>query len=208
MTALAAQNKVNILSSPSVLASNGLPATIDISTEIPVATSSYEYTSTEEPVLSSDIEYRDTGVMLTVTPHINELGLVTMEIDQEVSEQADNVQVGDQNYPSFFKRTATTTFTVQSGQTIVIGGLIKETKSNGAAGIPWFVSVPVLNFLFGKTADSTSKTELIIMISPYVIAQLDEVEAVSMEFKSKLKTLFPEIGGAPVEVIQNNDSRN
>ncbi len=206
MTALAAQNKVNILSSPSVLASNGLPASIDISTEIPVATSSYEYTSTEEPVLSSDIEYRDTGVMLTVTPHINELGLVTMDIEQEVSEQADNVQVGDQNYPSFFKRTAATTFTVQSGQTIVIGGLIKETKSKGAAGIPWLVGVPVLNFLFGKTADSTSKTELIIMISPYVIAQLDEVEAVSTEFKNKLNMLFPESREMPVEVIENKDN--
>jgi general secretion pathway protein D len=205
MTALAAQNKVNILSSPSVLASNGLPASIDISTEIPVATSSYEYTSTEDPVFSSDIEYRDTGVMLTVTPHINELGLVTMDIDQEVSEQADNVQVGEQNYPSFFKRSAQTTLTVQSGQTIVIGGLIKETKTDGAAGIPWLVSVPVLNFLFGKTADTTSKTELIIMISPYVIAQLDEVEAVSMEFKSKLKMLFPESRETPVEVLQNKD---
>jgi general secretion pathway protein D len=207
MTALAAQNKVNILSSPSVLASNGLPASIDISTEIPVATSSYEYTSTENPVFSSDIEYRDTGVMLKVTPHINELGLVTMDIEQEVSEQADNVQVGEQNYPSFFKRSANTTFTVQSGQTIVIGGLIKETKSNGAAGIPWFVSVPVLNFLFGKTADSTSKTELIIMISPYVIAQQDEVEAVSMEFKSKLRMLFPEAEESPVEVLQKQNNQ-
>jgi general secretion pathway protein D len=114
--------------------------------------------------------------------------------------------VGYQNYPSFFKRTAATTFTVQSGQTIVIGGLIKETKSKGAAGIPWLVGVPVLNFLFGKTADSTSKTELIIMISPYVIAQLDEVEAVSTEFKNKLNMLFPESREMPVEVIENKDN--
>ncbi len=206
MTALASQNKVNILSSPSVLASNGQPASIDISTEIPVATTSYQYTSTEDPLFSSDIEYRDTGVMLKVTPHINELGLVTMEIDQEVSEQADNVQVGEQNYPSFFKRSASTTFTVQSGQTIVIGGLIKETKSKGAAGVPWLVSVPVLNFLFGKTADSTSKTELIIMITPYVIAQPDEVDAVSMEFKSRLNLLFPELMDGPGEGVQHKDS--
>jgi len=202
ISAAASKNRANILSSPSVLASNGLPASIDISTEIPVATSSYQYTTDENPILSSDIEYRDTGVMLTVTPHINELGLVTMEIDQEVSEKAENIDVGGESYPSFFKRTAQTTLTVQSGQTIVIGGLIKETKSEGAVGIPWFVSVPVLNFLFGKTSDTIEKNELIIMISPYVIAQMDDVDAVTKEFKGKLNTLFPELKETPVTILE------
>jgi general secretion pathway protein D len=207
MTALATQNRVNILSSPSVLASNGQPASIDVSQEIPIATTTYEYTSAQEPVFSSDIEYRDTGVMLTVTPHINELGLVTMEIDQEVSEKGENVQVGDTgSYPSFFKRSAKTTLTVQSGQTIVIGGLIRENKSEGASGIPWLVSIPILNFLFGKTQDTSEKTELIIMISPYVIAQQDDVETVSMEFKSKLNAMFPEYKKAPEEVLQNKNN--
>jgi general secretion pathway protein D len=209
LTAFASQNKVNILSAPSVLASNGLPASIDVSTEIPIATTTYQYTSTDNPVFSSDIEYRDTGVMLSVTPHINELGLVTLEIEQEVSEKAGDIQVGDTgSYPSFFKRSTKTTLTVQSGQTIVIGGLIRETKANGAAGTPWLVSIPILNFLFGSTGDRTERTELIIMISPYVIAQLDEAEAVSKEFKNKLNALFPEEKGTPEEVLQNTGNRN
>jgi general secretion pathway protein D len=208
LNALAIQNRVNILSTPSVLASNGLPATIDVSQEIPIATTTYEYTSTEDPVFSADIEYRDTGVMLTVTPHINEQGLVTMEIDQEVSEVGENVQVGDTgSYPSFFKRSAKTTLTVQSGQTIVIGGMIRENKSKGASGIPWLVSVPILNFLFGATKDTTEKAELIIMISPYVIAQLDEAEAVSQEFKAKLNMMFPDSAKTPEEVLQNQSNR-
>ena len=190
LSALATDNKVNILSNPSVLASNSLPATIDISQEIPIASSQYQYTTGDDALLETDIEYRDTGIMLSVTPNINEQGLVTMDIDQEISEQSTNVSVGGEDYPSFFKRSVTTTLTVQSGQTIVIGGLIRETKSDGASGTPWFTDLPVLSFLFGKTSDSISKTELIILISPYVIATPDDVDAVTREFTNKLSSLF------------------
>jgi len=193
LNALATDNKVNILSSPSILASNSMPATIDISQEIPIASSQYQYTNDlNSGLLETSIEYRDTGVMLSVTPNINELGLVTMEINQEVSEQAPSVQVGDREYPSFYKRSTETTLTVQSGQTIVIGGLIRENSSDGSAGLPWFVTVPGLRWLFGKQSDSHSKTELVIMISPYVIDNFDDVDAVTQEFKKKAVHLFPE----------------
>ena len=189
LSALSTENKVNILSNPSIMASNSMPASIDISQEIPVASSQYQYTTGDNPLLETNIQYRDTGIMLSVTPNINELGLVTMEIDQEISEQASNVSVGGQDYPSFFKRSTTTTLTVQSGQTIVIGGLIRETKSDGVSGTPWFTNIPVLSFLFGKTSNSASKTELIILISPYVITTADDVDAVTREFSNRLKSL-------------------
>lgn len=186
LSALATENKVNILSRPSVLASNSIPAKIDVSQEIPVASSQYEYTSGDNPMVSTDIEYRDTGIMLSVTPNINEQGLVTMDVSQEISEQASNVSVGGKDYPSFFKRNTETTLTVQSGQTIVIGGLIRETKTDGASGMPWFTNIPVLGFLFGKTSDSINKTELIILISPYVIDSPDDVDAITQEFSRKI----------------------
>jgi len=189
LSALSTENKVNILSNPSIMASNSMPANIDISQEIPVASSQYQYTTGDNPLLETNIEYRDTGIMLSVTPNINEHGLVTMDIDQEISEQASNVSVGGQDYPSFFKRSTKTTLTVQSGQTIVIGGLIRETNSDGVSGTPWFTNIPILSFLFGKTSDSTSKTELIIFISPYVIATADDVDAVTQEFSNRLKSL-------------------
>ncbi|HMA67395.1 MAG TPA: type II secretion system secretin GspD, partial [Desulfosalsimonadaceae bacterium] len=147
MNALEDKNKVNIRSSPSILASNSEEASIDVSTEVPVASSQYEYTSNENPVVSTNVEYRDTGVLLNVTPHINKNGIVTMDISQEVSEIADNVEVGGQSYPSFFKRSAETILTVKSGQTIVIAGLIRENKSGGARGTPWLVDIPILKHL-------------------------------------------------------------
>lgn len=189
LSALATENKVNILSRPSILASNSMPAKIDVSQEIPVASSQYEYTSGDNPMVSTDIEYRDTGIMLSVTPNINEQGLVTMDISQEISEQASNVSVGGKDYPSFFKRNTETNLTVQSGQTIVIGGLIRETQTDGASGMPWFSKLPVLGFLFGKTSDSVNKTELIILISPYVIDSPDDVDAITREFSRKIGAL-------------------
>lgn len=187
LSALASKNKVNILSSPTILASNSRNAKIDITTEVPVASSQYEYTSGENPVVTTNIEYRDTGVMLSVTPHINEVGLVTMDIEQEVSEQAESVRVGNLTYPAFFKRRAETTLTVKSGQAIVIGGLIKETRSAGSSGTPWFVNLPILKYIFGKASDSVSKTELIIFISPRVITSLGDVDAVTSDFRQQMK---------------------
>lgn len=190
MRALAEDNRVNILSSPSIVASNSEEAKIDISSEVPVASSQYEYTSGDTPLVSTNIEYRDTGVMLTVTPHINKNGIVTMEIAQEVSEQAESVQVGNLSYPSFFKRNAETILTVKSGQTIAIGGLIRENKSDGSAGAPWFINIPILKYFFGRTSESLEKNELIILISPHVISSLDDVDAVTEEFKDKLGSIY------------------
>jgi general secretion pathway protein D len=186
---LASQDKVNILSSPSILASDNKEAKIDISTEIPVASAAYKYTSGEEPVLETTIEYRDTGVLLSVTPHINERGLVTMDINQEVSEQSQYVGVGGNEYPSFYKRSVNTTLTVKHAQTIVIGGLIKQTKSEGSAGTPWLSKIPIIRYFFGKEKKSVSKTELIILITPHVIVSLDDIDAVTEEFKNKVGSM-------------------
>ena len=195
VSALASENKVNILSTPSVLASDNKEARIDISTEIPVASAEYRFTTGEEPVLQTNIQYRDTGIILAVTPHINERGLVSMEVTQEVSEQAGNVSVGDESHPSFFKRSINTSLTVRHGQTIVIGGLISETKDEGVFGTPCLIDLPVFRWVFGKETKSIRKTELIVLITPYVIASLEEVDAVTEEFKSKVGNVMKEFRG-------------
>ncbi|HAO19068.1 MAG TPA: hypothetical protein DCQ37_00320, partial [Desulfobacteraceae bacterium] len=138
LSALASEGKVNILSTPTILASDNKEANIEVSDEVPVASAQYEYQNTAvTPLLQTNIQYRNTGVILTVTPHINEFGLVSMDIKQEVSELKDQpVNVGGSDYPAFFKRTVDTSLTVKNGQTIVIGGLIKEKKSDTMSGVP------------------------------------------------------------------------
>lgn len=188
LTALATDNKVNILSSPMILASDNTEATIDVSTEIPIASAEISYASSgATPVTETNIQYRDTGVMLNVIPHINERGLVTMNISQEVSEQTEqDVEVGGVKYPAFFKRAIDTTLTVRHGQTIVIGGLIRENRGSGASGVPGLIDIPILRWIFGKQTETISKNELIMLITPYVIATIEDVDSVTQEFKIKL----------------------
>lgn len=186
LVALASDKKVNILSSPSILASDNKTASINIATEIPVATAQYESTSDSDSVLTTSIQYRNTGVILSVTPHINEFGLVSMEISQEVSEEAD-LDTTVEDLPAFFERTINTTLTVSDGQTIVIGGLISEKATKTFVGVPILKDLPLLKYLFGTENDSVSKTELILMITPRVIASLEDVTAVTNEFKAKVQ---------------------
>ena len=186
--ALMVQNKVNILSSPHVLASDNREARIDVSNEIPIASSQTVLTSTT-PLVTTNVQYRDTGVMLSVTPHINERGLVTLDIYQEVSERAEDVLVAGVEYPSFFKRAVNTALTVKHGQSIVLGGLIRENKTNRKSGVPWFAELPVIGVLFGNHSKSFNKTELIILLSPKVIINLEDIDAVTDSFNKRVKNV-------------------
>ncbi len=182
--ALATDDKANVLSAPSVLASDNKPATINVVTQIPVTSSTFD---TDNGVTTTSVQYRDTGIILTVTPHINDDGMVSMEIEQEVSSVVES-SVSESN-PSFFNRNVSTSLTVRDNQAIVIGGLISETKSDNVSGVPGLSSLPGIGFLFGNKTDSIIKNELIILISPKVINNLSDIDLVSREFKSKFSDL-------------------
>ena len=184
--ALAQDSKLNIISSPSVLASDNKQARIDVTTEVPIPSTSYTIQTTGPNVLQTQVEYRNTGVILDVTPHINEHGLVTMDVSQEVSSIGDLLKVGGSDYYTFNKRKILTSLTVKHNQSIVIGGLISSKKSDAATGVPWLVNIPLIRWLFGTETKSVSKSELIVMITPRVITSLDDVDAVSEEFKKKI----------------------
>ncbi|MCD6184294.1 MAG: type II secretion system secretin GspD [Deltaproteobacteria bacterium] len=188
MHALANDGKVNILSTPSIIASDNKEASIEITTEEPISTAEYRYTDSSEPMVETSIEYRDTGIILKVTPHINKRGLVTMDIMQEVSEVKDSVEVGTEGskYPSFFKRVAKTSITVQHKQTIAIGGLIRQKRERVRSGVPFLSQIPILGFIFGYSKDKINKTELIILLTPTVIINSEDVDIVADEFKKKL----------------------
>ena len=184
--ALAQDSKLNIISSPSVLASDNKQAKIDVTTEVPIPSTSYTIQTTGPNVLETKVEYRNTGVILDVTPHINEYGLVTMDISQEVSSIGELLKVADKDYYTFNKRKILTSLTVKHNQSIVIGGLISSKKSDAATGVPWLVNIPLIRWLFGTETKSISKSELIVMITPRVITSLEDVDAVSEEFKKKI----------------------
>jgi general secretion pathway protein D len=197
LKALANENKVDVLASPTIMASNNEEAKIDISREVPVITTETTTTRAEQvgvPVtVDRSIQYRDTGIILTVTPHINDQGLVKLEVNQEVSNIDTSTQIEGIDSPVFSKRVATTTLTVQDGQSIIIGGLIRQDKSRVRSGVPVLSRMPLLGFLFGYHEEKINKTELMLLLTPRVVENIEEADLVTSEFRQKIGEVRREI---------------
>ncbi len=195
-SALASKNNLNVLSAPVLLASDNKEATINVTDQIPVPSAEYLYDSGTTGVTQTNIQYRDTGIILTVTPHINERGLVSMDMAQEVSEVGDDKTVAGKIYPTFRERKVTTTLTVKHGQTIVIGGLMREQSKKGINGVPFLSQIPFIGFLFGKDETQSVKTELILLITPRVIVNSDDVDVITDEFRQKVSDMRERIANS------------
>jgi general secretion pathway protein D len=136
----------------------------------------------------NEIEYRQTGVTLTVTPRVNNSGLVTMEIKQEVSDAVDTESSGI-DAPTITQRSIESTVAVNSGETIVLGGLISEVNTDGESGIPFLYKLPIIGKLFGQTTTTTRRKELLVLITPTVVGNRNEARDITEEYRKKLKGL-------------------
>ncbi len=192
ISAAATNDKINVLASPHILALDNKEAKIEIADEVPVATSiSQPQTSTD--FSTSQVQFKSAGTILTVTPHINEKKQVALKLTQEVSELGSKVPIGGQEYQGFKTRKATTSAIVQDGHTLVIGGIITERLQKTRSGIPFLSKIPVLGYLFGTTTDSNVKKELILMVTPHVVANHEEADALTRDFQNRVKGLKKKI---------------
>jgi general secretion pathway protein D len=199
VTALQSNDRSKILASPTILATDNQPARIQVGDEIPIATGSLTAlagATTSDLATATTIQSRNTGKILTIIPQVNSKGLVNLQLKVEVSKQGGNVVVGNQQttFPSFSTRDVETTAVVKDGETLVIGGIFSEDRSNGRSGVPYLMDIPVFGWFFRKTTDTlTERTELIILITPRVIRDVDESRRVTDEFREKLRTVAGEI---------------
>ena len=172
LNALAAENKVNVLSSPSIMTSENKKAVINVSTSVPVVTSQQVPVGTGGTTgfsITQTVEYKDAGIILTVTPRIGEQGTVALDVRQEVNDVIPGSAIGPNNSPSFSKREAETAVVLLNNQTLVLGGLIQSKRAFIRSGIPFLSRIPVLGYLFGSTEERIDKTELLLLITPRVI---------------------------------------
>ena len=191
LDALQTNTTLNVLSSPSLMVLNNREANINVGDQIPVVTT-FINTGNTNPGNNTrnTVQFRDVGIILSVTPRVNPGGLVFMEVSQEVSNVEEGAQVLGGNVP-VQRRTLDTEIAVQSGETVVLGGLISETTSQGKSGVPFLSRVPLLGNLFGQTRSGTDRTELIIMITPTVVRSADGARQVTEEYQNKFKGLEP-----------------
>jgi general secretion pathway protein D len=112
-----------------------------------------------------------------------------MEISVENSDVSQTTLGNLSNVPVFSKKTAKTTLSITDAQTIVIGGLIQESKRNNTSGIPWFSKIPIFGALFGYQSYLKNRQELMVLLTPHVITDIDQSNSVTREFKEKLDSL-------------------
>lgn len=186
INALSTRSKVKSLSSPSVLVQDNKEANIQVGNQQPIQTSQTVNTS-NTGVLTQNVELKDTGVQLKVKPRVNNGGLVIMDIMQEVTDIGPTDTATGQR--SFLKRSIESTVAIQSGDTIILGGLIQDNQDKGDSGVPFLHKLPVVGGLFGTKTDGSNRTELLITISPRAINQYQDFGKIGDEFRDKMQSV-------------------
>ncbi len=194
LNAQASINNVNVISSPSLMVLNNQEASIQVGDEISLSTGTVGIAgitgsgSTGTTALTQN-QQRKTGVKLKIKPRVNANGLVMMDVTQSVEDVAAGLVNGEVN-PRISTREIDSSVVVQSGESIVLGGLIKDKNTNNGGGIPFLHDVPVLGSLFGNTDKEGNKIELVVLITPRVIKSRQDAGMITNEFKRKLSGIY------------------
>ncbi|HPN80241.1 type II secretion system secretin GspD [Dokdonella sp.] len=200
LNALQSSGQAKVLSAPSLMVMNNQEAQINVGTRIPVQTTSLVglgavtntgtgSTGTTTQTGIGSTSYLDTGVILQVKPRVNPGGLVYLEVSQEVSKPGAGAAANGN--PPINTRTLDTSIAVQSGDTILLGGLISEDDQTSGDGVPGLSRIPVLGKLFSSTTKRNQRTELIVLITPQVVSNSDEAREVTDEYKRQFQSLAP-----------------
>uniref|UniRef100_A0A0S6Z009 General secretion pathway protein D n=1 Tax=Mizugakiibacter sediminis TaxID=1475481 RepID=A0A0S6Z009_9GAMM len=196
LRALESTGNTKVLSAPSLVVLNNQEATIQVGDRIPITQTFITSTTvgttnasgTTTVPAQGEVQYLDTGVILDVIPRVNPGGLVYLDIQQQVSTPGTpNVQ----GNPPISQRAISTQVAVQSGETVLLGGLIQQNEGVNDSGLPWVSRVPVVGRLFGTTDRTRNRTELLVLITPRVITNSAEARQVTDEYQRKFESLAP-----------------
>jgi general secretion pathway protein D len=191
LDALAAKTSVRVVSSPSVVVLHNQKATLQVGDEVPITTrSAVSVVNPDSPVVN-EIQYKNTGVILNVTPRVNTNGLVTMDIEQEIS-TVSSTTTSDTLTPTISQRRISSTIAVESGQMVVLGGLISEQHTRDKSRIPVLGKIPYVgDVLGGNTDNKKTRTELVVFLQPVVIRDPEDAARVAEEVRARMQSLAP-----------------
>jgi general secretion pathway protein D len=188
LSALSDLTHIDVISAPEVLVLDHQTATLQVGDQVPTITqTSQSVTNTDAPVVNS-VQYINTGVILQVTPRVNNSGLVMLDIDQAVSD-VKATTTSTINSPTISQRRIVTSAVMQDGQSIALGGLILENRNGGKSGIPILSDLPVVGSLFGTTTQSRARTELLVLLTPKIIRNATEAHDATAELRGRLNSI-------------------
>ncbi|MEX2644453.1 MAG: type II secretion system secretin GspD, partial [Acetobacterales bacterium] len=187
--ALSDLSEVNMISSPNIIVLNNKVAQLRVGDEVPIVTQTTTSAVTDNPLIVNTVQYRSTGVNLEVTPRVNASGMVTLDIIQEVSDVTTTTS-SNIDSPTIQNRSLLSTVTIESGETIMLGGLIRERAEDGKSGIPVLHELPVIGALFGGTSRFSQRTELVVLIRPVIVENPEDARVLTGNLKQKFITLM------------------
>lgn len=192
LNAISSVTNVRVLSAPSLVVLDNKTATLQVGDQVPIVTQSAKAVSAADAPIVTNVELKDTGLILRVTPRVNDSGLVTLEIEQEVSSVVKTTTSGIDS-PTIRQRKMKTSVVVNDSEALALGGLIQEKETTGKSKVPVLGDVPLLGAAFRQKSNAISRTELVIFIRPRVIRDLNEARRVTDEFRKELSVQAPRV---------------
>lgn len=189
LRALATRENVKVISSPQLLVTSNTEAVIQVGQSVPILESDITNVDSANGSLSRSYNYKDTGIILTLTPQITSTDQISLEIKQEVSEAVKNTITSAEDTPVINQRVLETAMTINNGRTMIIGGLIQEKSSDTLQSIPVIADIPFLRRLFGNTARSVERTEMLVLVTGYIINEKSPVEDMVKRYNNAVKAL-------------------
>ncbi len=188
LNAVASVTDVKVLSSPTLMVLDNRTATLQVGDQVPIVTQTAVSTNgTNSPIVNS-VALRDTGVILKVTPRVNEGGRVMLDIEQEVSDVIETKTSGIDS-PTIQQRKIKTSVAVDNGSSVALGGLIRDRVTEGATKIPLLGDIPGLGELFRSTTKKNERTELVVLITPRVVGGTEDATRVTNELRDKMRAV-------------------
>ncbi len=188
LNALSEVTEVTIVSSPSLMVLDNKTARLQVGDQVPVPVQQSVSTQNPDAPIVNSIQFQDTGVILEVTPHVNASGLVVLDVLQEVSNVVATTSSGI-DAPTIQQRAINSTVAVQTGETIALGGLIRDRANTTNNGVPVLMNIPLLGNLFKTKNITNERTELLVLLTPQVVRDQAEARAVTQELRRRLKGL-------------------
>lgn len=187
LTAISNQSQNNILATPSIMTLDNEDAEFSVGQDVPILTGSQ---TTNSDNVFNTVSRKTVGIKLKVKPQINKGQSVLLQIEQEVSSVAENSSVDKDNLGATFNiRTVNNTVLVESGETVVVGGLLDKSQSDSKSAVPFLERIPLLGALFRSTSHKESKRNLILFIRPTVIRSTEEYAQESLRKAARFRSL-------------------
>ncbi|MGJ4942105.1 type II secretion system secretin GspD [Bradyrhizobium sp. HKCCYLS1011] len=189
LSALSTLTTVKVLSAPSLVVADNQPAILEVGNQVPISTGSATVLSSSNTVVNT-ITLHNTGIILKVLPHVHPNGAIDLEIEQEISNVVNPGGTSAQNLtPTISQRRIHSTIGTSSGQTVLLGGLIKEDDERTVEGIPGLNEIKYLGDLLSQKTDSKSRSEIIVFVTTKLIRNSGDAQVVAEEFRERLDTM-------------------